>query len=216
MSYLSTSLPTNGVNSVAASNVSIVSHLQNGHSVTPTEPHHQHQHSHPEAFLQLDLSNSLANHHPLTFSTSPGGVRQPNLSPPNHHPHHHPELSLHLPTTPSSTNSVVATPSAISVNSAAMNGTVSNHSNVLEDNDLQDLSLEIEKERQEYMEKSKHLQEQLRTLKNEIEELKVDDKMSPLDQFHQEQQEQGDNKYSTIQKVKRGSMQSRVAFFEEL
>ncbi len=27
---------------------------------------------------------------------------------------------------------------------------------------------------------------------------------------------QGDTKYSTIQKVKRGSMQSRVAFFEEL
>ncbi len=82
--------------------------------------------------------------------------------------------------------------------------------------DLQDLSLEIEKERHEYLEKSKHLQEQLKTLKSEIEELKVDDRVSVLDQLHKEQQESGDNKYSTIQKVKRGSTQSRVAFFEEL
>ena len=88
----------------------------------------------------------------------------------------------------------------------------SQHSN----SDLQDLSLEIEKERQEYLEKSKHLQEQLKTLKTEIDDLKVDEKVSVLDQLHQEQQESGDNKYSTIQKVKRGSTQSRVAFFEEL
>jgi len=58
------------------------------------------------------------------------------------------------------------------------------------------------------------LQEQLRTLKLDIEELKVED--SALDAYHREQAEQGDTKYSTIQKVKRGSMQSRVAFFEEL
>jgi merlin protein len=87
---------------------------------------------------------------------------------------------------------------------------------LLTESDLQDLSLEIERERHEYLEKSKHLQEQLKTLKNEIEELKVDDKVSVLDQLHKEQQEQGDTKYSTIQKVKRGSMQSRVAYFEEL
>jgi hypothetical protein len=44
----------------------------------------------------------------------------------------------------------------------------------------------------------------------------VDEKGSVLDQLHKEQQEQGENKYSTIQKVKRGSTQSRVEFFEEL
>ena len=82
--------------------------------------------------------------------------------------------------------------------------------------DLQDLSLEIEKEKQDYLEKSKHLQEQLKTLKTEIDDLKVDERVSVLDHLHQEQQESGDNKYSTIQKVKRGSTQSRVAFFEEL
>ncbi len=86
----------------------------------------------------------------------------------------------------------------------------------LTETNLQDLSLEIEKERHEYLEKSRSLQEQLRTLKNEIEELKVDGNVSLMDQLHREQLEQGDTKYSTIQKVKRGSMQSRVAFFEEL
>ncbi|TRY64340.1 hypothetical protein TCAL_00844 [Tigriopus californicus] len=90
------------------------------------------------------------------------------------------------------------------------------HTLIDDDTDLQDLSLEIEKEKFEYLEKSKNLHEQLRTLKNEIEELKVDEKVSYLDQIHSEQQEQGENKYSTIQKVKRGSTSSRVAFFEEL
>ena len=88
--------------------------------------------------------------------------------------------------------------------------------NLYSESDLQDLSLEIEKERYEYLEKSKHLHDQLRTLKSEIEELKVDDKVDVMDQLHDEQQEQGETKYSTIQKVKRGSTQSRVAFFEEL
>ncbi len=84
------------------------------------------------------------------------------------------------------------------------------------DSDLQDLSLEIERERQEYLEKSQNLREQLRTLKTEIEDLKVDGQASVLDRLHREQAEQGETKYSTIQKVKRGSTQSRVAFFEEL
>ncbi|CAB4070018.1 NF2 [Lepeophtheirus salmonis] len=87
---------------------------------------------------------------------------------------------------------------------------------LMSESDMDQLSLEIERERFEYLEKSKHLQEQLKTLKSEIEELKVDDKTSPLDAIHRELFEQGDNKYSTIQKVKRGSTTSRVAFFEEL
>jgi len=82
--------------------------------------------------------------------------------------------------------------------------------------DLGQLSLEIERERHEYLEKSKHLNEQLQTLKGEIDALKVDDKVTPLDVHYQEQQELGNTKYSTIQKVKRGSATSRVAFFEEL
>ena len=42
---------------------------------------------------------------------------------------------------------------------------------------MEALSLEIERERFEYLEKSKHLQDQLHTFKSEIEELKVDDKV---------------------------------------
>ena len=87
---------------------------------------------------------------------------------------------------------------------------------LLNETDLGQLSLEIEKERHEYLEKSKHLNEQLRTLKDEIDKLKVEEKMTILDNIHREQQDQGNTKYSTIQKVKRGSAHSRVAFFEEL
>jgi len=87
---------------------------------------------------------------------------------------------------------------------------------LMTENDMEALSLEIEKERWQYMEKSKHLQDQLITFKTEIEDLKVEENQSELDKLHSEQQNQGENKYSTIQKVKRGSTQSRVAFFEEL
>ncbi|XP_077290082.1 ezrin/radixin/moesin family protein merlin isoform X2 [Arctopsyche grandis] len=55
------------------------------------------------------------------------------------------------------------------------------------DGDIQELSLEIEKQRVDYLEKSKHLQNQLRDLRSEIEVLKVDEKQSELDQLHDEQ-----------------------------
>ena len=42
---------------------------------------------------------------------------------------------------------------------------------------LQALSLEIEKEKFEYLEKSKHLQDQLQTFKSEIDDLKLDEKV---------------------------------------
>jgi len=74
----------------------------------------------------------------------------------------------------------------------------------------------FEREKFAYLEKSKYLQDQLETFKSDIEDLKRDDKISELDKLHRQQQTQGENKYSTIQKVKRGSASSRVAFFEEL
>jgi hypothetical protein len=67
--------------------------------------------------------------------------------------------------------------------------------------DMDPLTLEIEKERVEYLEKSKHLQEQLRDLKKEIEGLKLDEKQTPYDVIHQEQVMSGENKYSTLRKV---------------
>ncbi|KYM90348.1 Merlin [Atta colombica] len=87
---------------------------------------------------------------------------------------------------------------------------------LISDGDVDQLSLEIERERSDYLEKSKHLQEQLRELRSEIEGLKVGDKQSELDHLHEEQVRLGENKYSTLKKVKSGSTKARVAFFEEL
>ncbi|KAJ8667823.1 hypothetical protein QAD02_009486 [Eretmocerus hayati] len=87
---------------------------------------------------------------------------------------------------------------------------------LIADEDVDQLSLEIEKERVDYWEKSKHLQEQLRELRSEIEVLKVGEKQCELDQLHEEQVRLGENKYSTLKKVKSGSTKARVAFFEEL
>lgn len=84
------------------------------------------------------------------------------------------------------------------------------------DNEMVQLSLEIEKEKVDYLEKSKHLQNQLRDLKSEIEILKIGEKQSELDMFHEEQVKLGENKYSTLKKVRSGSTKARVAFFEDL
>lgn len=87
---------------------------------------------------------------------------------------------------------------------------------LITENDMQQLSLEIEKERVDYLEKSKHLQDQLRDLRSEIEVLKVGEKQCEFDVIHDEQIRMGENKYSTLKRVKSGSTKSRVAFFEEL
>ena len=55
--------------------------------------------------------------------------------------------------------------------------------------------------RVEYIEKSKNLQEQLKELKTEIEVMKVEDKRTDLDRFHDENVQRGDNKYSTLRQV---------------
>lgn len=54
----------------------------------------------------------------------------------------------------------------------------------------------------EYLEKSKQLQEQLRELRTEIEVLKVGENQTLYDQLHEEQLRSGDDKYSTLKKVK--------------
>lgn len=55
--------------------------------------------------------------------------------------------------------------------------------------------------RVEYMEKSKHLQEQLNELKTEIESLKLKDRETPLDVIHNQNSEQGTSKHSNFKKV---------------
>lgn len=87
---------------------------------------------------------------------------------------------------------------------------------LLGDGDMDQLSQEIERERVEYMEKSKHLQEQLKELKTEIEVLKVEEKETDLDRLHESSIQRGDSKYSTLRQAKSSSAQARVAFFEEL
>ncbi|XP_047237813.1 NF2, moesin-ezrin-radixin like (MERLIN) tumor suppressor a isoform X2 [Girardinichthys multiradiatus] len=84
------------------------------------------------------------------------------------------------------------------------------------DTDMKRLSMEIEKEKVEYMEKSKHLQEQLNELKTEIESLKLKERESSLDIIHSQNTEQGTSKHSNFKKLTLQSTKSRVAFFEEL
>uniref|UniRef100_A0A8B9GEN9 Neurofibromin 2 n=1 Tax=Amazona collaria TaxID=241587 RepID=A0A8B9GEN9_9PSIT len=84
------------------------------------------------------------------------------------------------------------------------------------DTDMKRLSMEIEKEKVEYMEKSKHLQEQLNELKTEIEALKLKERETALDILHNENGSRGNSKHNTIKKLTLQSTKSRVAFFEEL
>ncbi|XP_077418164.1 merlin isoform X2 [Vanacampus margaritifer] len=84
------------------------------------------------------------------------------------------------------------------------------------DTDMKRLSMEIEKEKVEYTEKSKHLQEQLNELKTEIESLKLKERQTPLDAAHDHNAEQGASKHSNLKKLTLQSAESRVAFFEEL
>ncbi|MGH0181736.1 UNVERIFIED_CONTAM: hypothetical protein FKN15_019045 [Acipenser sinensis] len=69
------------------------------------------------------------------------------------------------------------------------------------DTDMKRLSMEIEKEKVEYMQKSKNLQEQLNELKTEIESLKLKERETPLDILHNENADKGTSKQSTIKKV---------------
>ncbi|XP_064828929.1 NF2, moesin-ezrin-radixin like (MERLIN) tumor suppressor a isoform X2 [Oncorhynchus masou masou] len=84
------------------------------------------------------------------------------------------------------------------------------------DTDMKRLSMEIEKEKVEYLEKSKHLQEQLNELKTEIESLKLKERETPLDILHNENTEKGTSKHSNFKKLTLQSTKTRVAYFEEL
>ena len=70
---------------------------------------------------------------------------------------------------------------------------------LVENNDIGELSLEIEKERTEYLAKSKQVQSQLKDLRSEIEMLKISE--SEFDKINAEQLKLGENKYSTLKKA---------------
>ena len=84
------------------------------------------------------------------------------------------------------------------------------------DEDVQNLALEIEKERLDYLAKSRHLQKQLRDFKSEIQALKNEDKLSVYDKLYEDNLKRGETKYSTLRKTKSGTTRTRVAIFEEL
>jgi merlin len=69
----------------------------------------------------------------------------------------------------------------------------------LDNGDINDISLEIEKERTEYLAKSKQVQSQLKDLRSEIEMLKISE--SEFDRINTEQLKLGENKYSTLKKA---------------
>ena len=54
----------------------------------------------------------------------------------------------------------------------------------------------------EYLEKSKHLQEQLKELRSEIEVLKVEEKQSHMDEIHDQNVLHGSSKYTSIGRVR--------------
>jgi merlin len=83
-----------------------------------------------------------------------------------------------------------------------------------ENGDIADISLEIEKERIEYLTKSKQVQSQLKGLRTEIELLKISE--SEFDKINAEQLRLGENKYSTLKKAIKNSTKHKVAFYEEL
>ncbi|KAA0716850.1 Merlin Moesin-ezrin-radixin-like protein [Triplophysa tibetana] len=112
-------------------------------------------------------------------------------------------------------------PAPLSANALPPDGTNFNFSTEnlsydFKDTDMKRLSMEIEKEKVEYMEKSKHLQEQLNELKTEIESLKLKERETPLDILHNENAEKGTSKQSNFKKLTLQSTKSRVAFFQEL
>ena len=87
---------------------------------------------------------------------------------------------------------------------------------LMEDVDVEKLSKDIEESRVDYLERSKHLKMQLNELKTEIEVLKVEEKQTQLDRIYNEVNSRGETKYTTLNKITKGSTRARVAFFEEL
>ncbi|XP_017155884.1 moesin/ezrin/radixin homolog 2 [Drosophila miranda] len=88
---------------------------------------------------------------------------------------------------------------------------------ILTDNEMEQITNEMERNHLEYLRKSKkQVQNQLQTLRSEIAPHKIEENQSNLDILSEAQIKAGENKYSTLKKLKSGSTKARVAFFEEL
>ncbi|KAH8315396.1 hypothetical protein KR067_003000 [Drosophila pandora] len=88
---------------------------------------------------------------------------------------------------------------------------------ILTDNEMEQITNEMERNHLEYLRKSKkQVQNQLQTLRSEIAPHKIEENQSNLDILSEAQLKAGENKYSTLKKLKSGCTKARVAFFEEL
>ncbi|CAG2170059.1 unnamed protein product [Oppiella nova] len=162
--------------------------------------------------LAANAMNVLRDLNELRLNDGSGdhmGYHSPNMS--NGSPYHSPynntsSITVTTSTSMPSTTRTHGYPSLLSATAC----------DLLSDTDVEKLALEIEKERVEYLEKSRHLQEQLRDLKSEIQVLKVEDKLTPFDRIYDENVSKGETKYSTLRRTRSGTTKARVAFFEEL
>lgn len=86
------------------------------------------------------------------------------------------------------------------------------------DSDMKRLSMEIERERLEYMEKSKHLQDQLKELKSEIESLKLEEQQQQAGLYglHNEARGYVQEPVYIPHSNRNSAYMSQMAFFEEV
>uniref|UniRef100_A0AAQ6ACC1 FERM domain-containing protein n=1 Tax=Amphiprion ocellaris TaxID=80972 RepID=A0AAQ6ACC1_AMPOC len=86
------------------------------------------------------------------------------------------------------------------------------------DSDMKRLSMEIERERLEYMEKSKHLQDQLKELKSEIESLKLEEQQQQAGLYglHSEARGYVQEPVYIPHSNRNSAYMSQMAFFEEV
>ncbi|XP_039474085.1 neurofibromin 2b (merlin) [Oreochromis aureus] len=87
------------------------------------------------------------------------------------------------------------------------------------DSDMKRLSMEIERERLEYMEKSKHLQDQLKELKSEIESLKLEEQQqqqASLYNMHSEARGYIQEPVYIAHSNRNSAYMSQMAYFEEV
>lgn len=140
-----------------------------------------------------------------------------------------PPTLQNLPTLPANLNVPISVPmhhqllqqDGLSISTPSLNESDDIYDDTLDlsayeiaENDISDISLEIEKERIEYLAKSKQVQTQLKGLRSEIELLKISE--SEFDKINAEQLRLGENKYSTLKKAIKSSTRHKVAFYEEL
>ncbi|XP_067636834.1 moesin/ezrin/radixin homolog 2 [Eurosta solidaginis] len=139
----------------------------------------------------------------------------------------------------SATNTAISTPSLTNSSSTidietagGVDLTASNHdlasnandasSDITDDFETKEFVLTDDKLEQitnirlEYLKKSKQMENQLQTLRSQIELLKIEENQSNLDILSDALMKAGETKYSTLKKLKSGSTKARVAFFEEL